>query len=447
MLTSLSELAHPAVDPTAALHPRAPISVHDTGLSGDLIAQLLLKQLHRSADCTGIELGRRAGLEFSVIEPLLENMRRLHHCEIAGGGMLGGPSYRYRITDAGRRQAHLLLEHSQYSGFAPVPLSQYRGYMESYRRSVDRKITPDGVRRAVSHLVLTDKVLHQIGPAVASGQSMFVYGPPGNGKTVIARALHNLLPGEIAIPHALEVEGQIVRLFDPINHEPVTVKAHDDLTSGIARLDQRWVRCRRPNVMVGGELALSSLDLAFSPLTGLCNAPIQLMANGGVLVIDDFGRQHCSPTDLLNRWIVPLESRIDFLTLQSGQKFEVPFMVLIVFATNINPSKLVDEAFLRRIQFKILAENPTRPGFKQIFEKVCRENDLEYDDALVEHLLSTFYEPRGIKMRGCQPRDVIGRAMSHAAYMGYPHKLTNELLETACESYFVNDGEDSMAAE
>jgi len=197
--------------------------------------------------------------------------------------------------------------------------------------------------------------------------------------------------------------------------------------------------------MVGGELALSAFDLTFSPLTGLCNAPIQLMANGGILVIDDFGRQHCSPTEMLNRWIVPLESRVDFLTLQSGQKFEVPFMVLVVFATNIHPSKLVDEAFLRRIQYKILAESPTRSGFKKIFENVCHENDLEYDDAVVEQLMCQFYEPRGIRMRGCQPRDLIGRALSHAAYMGCPHKLTAELLESACLSYFVDESDDSLA--
>jgi predicted ATPase with chaperone activity len=267
---------------------------------------------------------------------------------------------------------------------------------------------------------------------------MFVYGPPGNGKTVIAQAIHNLLPGEIAIPHALEVEGQIIRLFDPINHDPLPVVPQDNLSAD-ARVDHRWVRCHRPNVMVGGELALSSLDLAFSPLTGLCNAPIQLMANGGVLVVDDFGRQHCSPVEMLNRWIVPLESRIDFLTLQSGQKFEVPFMVLIVFATNISPSKLVDEAFLRRIQYKIHAENPSRDGFKKIFEKVCYENELEYDEGLVEHLLREFMEPHGFKVRGCQPRDLIGRALSHASYMGYPRKLTPELMEIACASYFVTD--------
>jgi energy-coupling factor transporter ATP-binding protein EcfA2 len=438
MSTTLAEISKYAAGPTAALHPRAPISVEETGLSGDLITQLLLKQLHRSPDCTGVELARRLGLEFSVIDPLLEAMRRLQHCEIAGGGMLGGPSYRYRITDAGRRQAHLLLEHSQYAGAAPVPLSQYVDYMEKYRRAVDRKVTPDGVRKAVSHLVLTDKVLNQIGPAVAAGQSMFVYGPPGNGKTVIAQAISKLLPGEIAIPHALEVEGQIIRLFDPINHDPLPVRQEDELMGG-ARVDQRWVRCRRPNVMVGGELGLSSLDLAFSSLTGLCNAPIQLMANGGILVIDDFGRQNCSPTEMLNRWIVPLESRIDFLTLQSGQKFEVPFMVLVVFATNIHPSKLVDEAFLRRIQYKIHAENPSRDGFKKIFEKVCHDQELEYDDSVVEHLLREFMEPRGIKMRGCQPRDLIGRAMSHVNYMGYPRKLTPELMEIACASYFVTD--------
>ena len=213
-------------------------------------------------------------------------------------------------------------------------------------------------------------MVNQIGPAVTSGQSLFIYGAPGNGKTVIAQALHNLLEGPIAIPHALEVEGHIIRLFNPINHEPIPDDGADPWTTE-ARLDRRWVLCRRPKVMVGGELTMQSLDLAYSATTGFYNAPIQLMANGGLLVIDDFGRQACSPREMLNRWIVPLESRVDFLTLQSGQKFELPFMTLIVFATNVRPGELVDEAFLRRIQYKIFAESPTVDEFKAIFASCC----------------------------------------------------------------------------
>ena len=224
---------------------------------------------------------------------------------------LGAPSFRYRITDHGRRRAQLFLEHNQYVGAAPVPLAQYREYMTKFQQATRRVVTPAAVRQAVSHLVLSDRVVNQIGPAVTSGQSLFIYGAPGNGKTVIAQALHNLLEGPIAIPHALEVEGHIIRLFNPINHEPIPDDGADPWTTE-ARLDRRWVLCRRPKVMVGGELTMQSLDLAYSATTGFYNAPIQLMANGGLLVIDDFGRQACSPREMLNRWIVPLESRVDF---------------------------------------------------------------------------------------------------------------------------------------
>ena len=245
--------------------------------------------------------------------------------------------------------------------------------MNAYRAAAPRGATRERVRQAFSHLVISDAVLDQLGPAINAGHSMFVYGPPGNGKTVISEAIHNLLEGEIAIPHALEVEGSIMRLFDPVNHEPVAAEEDQDSLASLSNGDRRWVRCRRPMVMVGGELTLDSLELSYNPTTGFYRAPVQAIANGGVLVIDDFGRQRCTPRDLLNRWIVPLESRVDFLTLQSGQKFELPFMTLIVFATNVRPAELVDEAFLRRIQYKIFAESPTIEDFKTIFARCCRD--------------------------------------------------------------------------
>jgi SpoVK/Ycf46/Vps4 family AAA+-type ATPase len=201
------------------------------------------------------------------------------------------------------------------------------------------------------------------------------------------------------------------------------------------------VRCRRPLVTVGGELTLESLDLAYSPAAGFYSAPLQAIANGGVLVIDDFGRQHCSPRDMLNRWIVPLESRIDYLRLHTGQKFDLPFMVMVVFATNLKPGDLVDEAFLRRVQFKILAENPTREDFFAIFENYCREQRLQFDPAAVRHVLDNYMRPRGIALRGCQPRDLIGQALAYADYMGMRRELTTELLEVACTTYFVQEDE------
>jgi len=418
----------------------APATLADTGLSEDLVTQLVIKLLHFNADCTGVEIAHRLGLQFAVVEPILETLKRSHQCEVFGGGLLGAPSFRYRITDGGRRRAQLFLEHNQYVGAAPVPLSQYREYMTKFRQAAKRGVTPAAVRQAVSHLVLSDRVVNQIGPAVTSGQSLFVYGPPGNGKTVIAQALHNLLEGPIAIPHAIDVEGHTIRLFNPINHEPIPDAGADGWTTE-SRLDRRWILCRRPKVMVGGELTMQSLDLAYSATTGFYNAPIQMLANGGLLLIDDFGRQACSPRDMLNRWIVPLESRVDFLTLQSGQKFDVPFNVLIVFATNIKPTELVDEAFLRRIQYKVLVESPTVQEFRDIFKGCCLQRELPYDDGLVETLLDGFYRPRGIALRGCQPRDLIDQALSLAEYLGEPRRLTAELLEAACTGYFVDDAE------
>ena len=274
-------------------------------------------------------------------------------------------------------------------------------------------------------------MVNQIGPAVTSGQSVFVHGPPGNGKTVIAQALHDLLEGPIAIPHALEVEGQIVRLFNPIDHEPIRDDGADPWTTE-ARLDRRWVLCRRPKVLVGGELTMRSLDLAFSEETGFYNAPIQLMANGGLLVIDDFGRQACSPREMLNRWIVPLESRVDFLTLQSGQKFEVPFNVLVVFATNIKPTELVDEAFLRRIQYKILARKPD-----------AFDIQVDLSDLLprARRWLRPFtgrpadfrvLRSRGIPLRGCHPRDLIARHSRWRNTVAGSATTSDELLQAAC---------------
>jgi predicted ATPase with chaperone activity len=424
--------------------PAAPQSVDQAGIPLDLILQLALKALHFSGELTGTDLSRRLGLEFHVIQPALDLLKTQQQISIVGGGFVGGASYRYRITDTGRTRAALFLESSHYVGIAPVPLAQYQAYMHAYRAAVPKVANQERVRRAFSHLVISDSVLDQLGPAINAGHSMFVYGPPGNGKTVISQAIHNLLEGDIAIPHALEIEGQIVRLFDPVNHEVVESDYDENSLTSLQAGDRRWIRCRRPMVMVGGELTLSSLELSYSATTGFYRAPVQAVANGGVLVIDDFGRQQCSPRELLNRWIVPLESRVDFLTLQSGQKFELPFMTMIVFATNVRPAELVDEAFLRRIQYKIFAESPTVQDFKTIFAACCRDLGATAEPGLVETLLADYYRPRSIPLRGCHPRDLIKQALSLAAYLGRPAHLTQDLLEAACNSYFVNDRQESV---
>jgi hypothetical protein len=439
MTRVLADETRDTADRTASMFPPAPTTLEETGLTLDLMVQLVLKLMHFSGEMTGVDMARRLGVEFSVLDPALEFLKRLHQCEIVGGSVFGGPSYRYRITDAGRQRALLFLENNHYVGVAPVPLSQYVAYLEAYRLAIPRAITRTRVREAFSHLVLSARVLDQVGPAIAAAHSMFVYGPPGNGKTVIAQAIRNLLDGEIAVPHALEVEGSIIRLFDPVNHEMIETPQQTGMLSHGDRFDARWVRCRRPMVMVGGELTLEALELSYSPTIRFYGAPVQAVANGGVLVIDDFGRQRCSARDLLNRWIVPLESRVDFLTLNTGQKFELPFMLLVVFATNIRPSDLVDEAFLRRIHYKVFAESPTIADFKLIFQHCCREREVSYDEAVVEHLLGNYYSSRNITPRGCHPRDLIDQALAQAAYLGEPRRLTNELLEAACASYFVDD--------
>jgi predicted ATPase with chaperone activity len=281
-------------------------------------------------------------------------------------------------------------------------------------------------------------VIDQLGPAINAGRSLFIYGPPGNGKTVMAHAIRKLLDGEIAIPHAIEVEGHIIRLFDPVNHEALPADDMlDTLDAGVG-VDQRWVRCRRPLVSAGGELVLDQMQLAYSP-AGFYKAPLQAVANGGVFIIDDFGRQRCSPSELLNRWIVPLESRVDYLSLETGQVFELPFCALVVFATNLRPTDLVDEAFLRRIHAKVFAQGPTRDEFARIFQKCCDDRDVDYDVGHVEHLLENFYRPRRLPLRSCHPRDLIDHALALAEYQGRPRALTTELLDHACNVYFIDD--------
>jgi len=421
------------------MQPAAPLTLHDTGLTLDLVIQLVLKTLHFAGELSGIELADRLGLPFSALEPALDALIARQQCEIAAGGFVSRATYRYRITDAGRVRAMLFLQDNQYVGVAPVPIAAYRRYMHEFVAAVSNKATRAHIRDAFSHLVISDSVLDQLGPAINGRHSLFVYGPPGNGKTVISQAIRNVLGGEISIPHAIEVDGSIIRIFDPAIHEPVS--RHDrgaHLEAGV-RADARWVRCRRPMVMVAGELRLESLDLHDQKQAGFYRAPIQTVANGGVLVIDDFGRQQCSPRELLNRWIGPLETRVDFLTLSNGQKVELPFIVLVVFATNLQPAELVDDAFLRRIRYKVFAAGPTPEEFHTIFEHCCRDHGIEFTPSIVAHLFSRWYEPRRIAPRGCHPRDLIRHALELAEYLDQPARLTPELMDAACSGYFVHE--------
>ena len=418
--------------------PAAPKTLEQTGLSVDLLVQLVLKTLHFAGELTGSALGERLGLHYNAIQPAVDLLKSVRQIEIVGGSLLGGASFKYRITDSGRTRAALFLEQNRYVGLAPVPLAQYQAYMRAFTREAPHAATRERVRQAFSHLVVNDQILDQLGPAINAGRSLFIYGPAGNGKTVMAQAIRNLLDGEIAIPHAIEVEGHIIRMFDRINHEPIPADAPSGAFDQASPDDARWIVCRRPLVTVGGELTLEQMQLNPSP-AGFYRAPLQAIANGGVLVIDDFGRQRCSPSELLNRWIVPLESRVDYLSLETGQMFELPFAALVVFATNLRPSELVDEAFLRRIHAKVCAVGPTPMEFAQIFESCCEARDLGYDPALVTHLFDSFYRPRQVPLRGCHPRDLIDHALSLGEYRGEPRQLTPELLDHACAVYFVDD--------
>ena len=419
--------------------PAAPRRWEDAGLSPDLILQIVTKTLHFAGELRGTELAARLGVPFFVIEPTLELLKTERHCEIVGGSLVGAPAYTYRLTDSGRVRAALFLEDNHYVGALPVPLEQYQAYMARFAAQHSVEVTRELVKVAFSHLVLNRRVLDQLGPAIAAWHSLFIYGPPGNGKTVIAQAIRNVLHGELAIPHALSVEGHIVRLFDPVNHERVDEDPDEAGLEEHHPFDRRWVRCRRPLVTVGGELTLNALELGYSEAFGFYTAPLQALANGGVLLIDDFGRQAASPRDLLNRWIVPLESRVDYLTLRTGQKFELPFNVFVVFATNIKPSELVDEAFLRRIQYKVLAESPTPAEFTEIFRNYCASKQLPFESSIADYVITKEIRPRGINMRGCHPRDLIEHALAIAKYLDQPRQLTTSLLSEACASYFVED--------
>jgi hypothetical protein len=419
--------------------PTAPQTREQSGLSLDLLEQLLVKTLHFAGELTAVEMARRLGLTFTVIDDAIERIKMQHLCEIVGGTTLGPPSYRYRITALGRERATIYLDVNMYTGIAPVPLDRYARYMEAFEASAGKAVTREELKAGLSHLVLGERLFDQLGPAVNAGHSLFVYGPPGNGKSVISQAIGNLLPGDIWIPHAIEADGNIIQVFDPVSHVALPPPPPSGALDVPDPYDRRWVQARRPLVTVGGELELESLDLRYT--AGFYRAPLQLVANGGALVIDDFGRQRCSPHALLNRWITPLETRIDFLTLRSGQKIAVPFLVLPIFATNIKPAELVDEAFLRRIHYKVFARNPTTDEYIRIFENCCRERGLRFELPLVRHLLEVVYPARAIELRGCQPRDLIDHALALANYRGEPRRLTITLLEGACDAYFVDKGQ------
>jgi hypothetical protein len=429
--------------PSAAPAPPVPATLQEAGLAADFVEQLLIKTLY-GGEATGLAVADRMRLPYGLLEALVEHARAERLVEVRGTTGSGSAGYRYALTDAGRDRARQYLDANQYIGPAPVPLAAYVSYMRALmaaRGYIDR----ERLRRGFTHLIVADQVLEQLGPAVNAGKAVFLYGPPGNGKTVIAEGMGRTLGGDMHMPHAIEIDGHLITMFDPINHVSLDTDTESSSIVAAAARDRRWVRIQRPVVMVGGELTLDMLDLTFNPLSKFYEAPIQLKANGGVFLVDDFGRQRMRPQDLLNRWIVPLESRFDYLTLHTGKKFQVPFDVLTVFATNLNPSSLADEAFMRRIPYKIAVEDPTLDQFSRIFEMNCRARELRFHQVMVAYLQRRHYGPMRRPMRACHPRDLLDHVTAMCRYRGIEPVITRELLDAACNAYFVDDREPAAA--
>ena len=419
--------------------PPPPTSIEETGLHYDSLAQLLLKTLV-AGEASGTGLAEKLRVPYSVLDALIQHARVEKLVEVRGTSGAGSAGYRYILTDLGRDRAGQFLDMCRYVGPAPVPLAQYNAYVRAgmqARPYLDRSTLSTGFE----HLVVSHEMLDLLGPAVNSGKALFLYGAPGNGKTVYAEGIGKALGGEIHMPCAIDVDGQVITMYDPVSHQRMSEAANSSSVITNAAHDRRWESIRRPVVVVGGELTLEMLDLTFNPISKFYEAPIQLKANGGVFVVDDFGRQRIPPRDLLNRWIVPLESRVDFLTLHTGRKFEVPFDVLIVFATNLKPQSLADEAFLRRIPYKILAKNPTVDEFCRIFELNCKRKGLTFDPVMVEYLERKYYRPRQIQMRACHPRDLISQVVDICRYTNREPVITRELLDAACGAYFIEEAE------
>ncbi len=419
---------------SGAFAPAAPRSIQETGLNLGLLSDLALKILYFESYLAGRDLSERMGLPFpNVIANVLEFLKREKLCEVrsaTGRGGFSESTYEYILTERGREMARDALDRCQYAGIAPVPVAVY---IESVRVQglKDVIVHQRQLRHAMSHLIFSEHTFEQIGPAVNSGRSVFLFGSPGNGKTSIAEAIGSLLmEGDMYIPYSVEIEGQIIQVFDLVNH----VALKDDPQKGV---DARWCRIRRPFIIVGGELTMEGLDLVYNADNKFYEAPFQMKSNGGIFLIDDFGRQQVRPRDLLNRWIVPLEKRIDFLTLHTGRKFEIPFEALIVFSTNLEPKDLVDEAFLRRIRHKIEVQDPTWQEFAEIFKRVAAAKKVAITDTGLAYLVQEHYIKAKRPPRACHARDLLDQIIDISRYLNIPPTLSKELVDRAAESYFV----------
>jgi predicted ATPase with chaperone activity len=428
--------------------PPEPTSIAETGLGMGFLTDLVLKVVYFYGNITAQQISDVTKLPFlGVLDKVLEFLKLEEYVDIVGAqGSFNERAFQYVVATKGRIKVNEVLDRSQYAGPAPVPLADYVAMVQ---RQAMGELVVDArtVREAFAGLVINDRMLDKIGPAANSARSLFLYGPPGNGKTTIAEGIANMLGGHVIIPHAIEVDGQIVKLFDPLNHRVVEMPAAPapEPDSPFASVqaaapvqpDRRWIICKRPQVVVGGELILEQLELIFDPIAKVYEAPYQLKANGGLFLIDDFGRQKCRPQDLLNRWIVPLEKKVDYLALQTGKKLEVPFDVLIVFSTNLSPKDLVDDAFLRRIRHKIEVANPSPDEYRAIFQLVCKAKKIPYSDEGLRYLIQEHYMRIRRDLRACHPRDLCDQILDEAKYRNVAPAMSKELIDRACEAYFV----------
>jgi len=413
--------------------PAEPESLAQAGLTDGEVEALALKTLNGRAEATGRYLSDHLKIPFRLIDPLLHSMKQDRLVAHKGAAPMN--DYIYQLTDVGRERAKKFTEHCTYFGAAPVPLADY---IESVRQQTlaDQHPTEEDLHRAFEDLLIDKKMLLRLGPAINSGRGLFLFGAPGNGKTSIAERITKAFGQAIWIPRAIGIDGEIMRLFDPGMHEEMPLPANEGLLDH-RKTDQRWIRIRRPTIVVGGELTMEQLEVTLNTMTNVSEAPVQMKSNCGTLVIDDFGRQRMSTDELLNRWIVPLEKRYDFLNMASGKKIQVPFDQLIVFSTSLEPKDLVDDAFLRRIPYKIEVVDPDESAFRHLLKIMAEKLNVEYDQSSVDYLIEKHYRAVNRPLRCCQPRDLILQVRNYCRYAKRPLVMSAENFDFAVDNYFA----------
>jgi len=426
--------------PPAVTAPPPPRSLEEMQLPTVMMRDILLKTMFRKNLDLVSELARAVCLPVNVTQDLVDLARGQKLLEATGTlSATAAQEMGYQLTDAGRARVHDALAQSEYYGAMPVPLAVYREQVA--RQSIRNiRITRSELTQAMGHLVLPEDLLDHLGPAVGSGRSILMYGPPGNGKSSISNGIRDALGDRIYVPRAIEYGGQVITVYDPIVHSAAEEEVDDPRALRRRRtFDTRYVRCERPTVITGGELTLDMLDLVYNPTARTYQAPLQLKATGGIFIVDDLGRQKEPPQALVNRWIVPLEEQKDILALQSGEKFEVPFDTLVIFSTNFHPNEIFDQAALRRIFFKIKVDGPSQENFLRIFALVARKKGLPLDEAALVYLLKEKYPEIGNVYANYQPVFLIDQILSICDFEGLPYQMTPELIDRAWANMFVRD--------